>query len=101
MNENPYASPRELADASPARSVSSLERSERAVLPLMWAGLLIFALLTCERIPLEYRVLTTLITLAAVCRLPGAARGFGHVGVAPIYVILLLFQYAVWTFPGW
>jgi hypothetical protein len=98
MSGNPYESPREVSDDS-KRSPSTPSRPVQVVLPLLWAVFLFLGLPAVQHIPLVLRIGSSLITIAAISRLPGAARGWGHLFVAPLYAILILLQIAVWAFP--
>jgi hypothetical protein len=44
-------------------------------------------------------VLSTVVTGWAISRLPGAACGWGHLPIAPLYIILCFLQFLVLVFP--
>ena len=100
MELNPYESPAAAGESpsTPPRP-TKLAHPQWVILPLLWAAYLIFALQAVQHVPLRVRLASTIMTIGALMVLSGVARGWFHLVVVPLYVLLCLLQFAVWTFP--
>ena len=72
----------------------------RIIVPLLWALLLVFGLPAVQRIPLPLRMMITMISIGAIYWLATSIRGWKQVLLAPLYLILVVLQFLVWSFPG-
>jgi len=70
---------------------------------IAWSLLLVFLLPGVQILPLELRILLTLITVATLYPVVRSIRGWKHFLTLPLWFVLLLvfLNYAIWTFPNW
>ena len=95
MKPNPYQSPRDAVAQDPQEGEWF---KLRLFFPIAWTLFLIFGPPLVQRIPVGVRVISTIVTIAALAVLPSSVKGWMHLLCVPIYLLLLLFQFLVWTF---
>jgi len=99
--DSPYQSPKEPERTSPLR-VGRRSHPGLILAAFVWASLIFFTLpLAAVRGDLppsfDTKLLTTVITALAILGLALSVTGWRHCLVAPLWIVLILLQYSVWT----
>ncbi len=107
MEDNPYKSPL-VQEGSKIERTSERRSYPWLILPaIIWAVLLILLLPSMTMrlhgpVPpfVGLKVMTTLVTLAVLFGLIFSASGWRHLLRLPLWLLVMLLQYGVWTWPG-
>ncbi len=71
----------------------------RLFFPIAWTLFLFLGPPLAQRIPLGLRIISTIVTIAAIAVLPSAVKGWMHLLCLPLYLLLVVLQITVWSFP--
>ena len=108
MNNTPENTPRSPGkpDHGSARQGGRRTRPWLIVAPLLWAAVMAVAVPSLEapryghpRQPIEFQIITTIITALAFFGLSRSVSGLRHLLVAPLWAALLLMEYMAWIWP--
>jgi hypothetical protein len=105
-SDNPYQSPRESDRASP-RAEGRRSRPGLILAAFLWLVVMLFALpaLTAPRHgqprqPIEFQVVTALITALVLAGLARSVSGWRHLLVTPLWLFLIFAEYLAWIWPN-
>lgn len=87
MKPYPYQSPSEASEQSPQEGEWF---KLRLFFPIFWTLFLFLAPPLAQRIPLRLRVVSTIVTIAAIAVLPSAVKGWMHLLCLPLYLLLVV-----------